>query len=53
VETISILSQIPVEIDDHLLWEKRDRTLEKVQGIDETPIVPYHEQKSIRYRKYF
>ena len=47
VETISILSQIPVEM---MVKKKKKNGIDlwrKANGIDETPIVPYHEQKSI------
>jgi DNA polymerase-4 len=47
VETISILSQIPVEMMVNLLGKNGIELWRKANGIDETPIVPYHEQKSI------
>jgi DNA polymerase IV len=47
VETISILSQIPVEMMTNLLGKNGIDLWRKANGIDETPIVPYHEQKSI------
>ena len=47
VETISILSQIPVEMMVNLLGKNGIDLWRKANGIDETPIVPYHEQKSI------
>ena len=47
VETISILSQIPVEMMVNLLGKNGIDLWRKSNGIDETPIVPYHEQKSI------
>ena len=47
VETISILSQIPVEMMINLLGKNGIDLWRKANGIDETPIVPYHEQKSI------
>src|SRR3984885_7189303 len=47
VETISILSQIPVEMMINLLGKNGVELWRRSQGIDETPIVPYHEQKSI------
>jgi DNA polymerase-4 len=47
VETISILSQIPVEMMVNLLGKNGIELWRRSQGIDETPIVPYHEQKSI------
>jgi len=47
VETISILSQVPVEMMINLLGKNGIDLWRKANGIDETPIVPYHEQKSI------
>jgi DNA polymerase-4 len=47
VETISILSQIPVEMMINLLGKNGIDLWRKANGIDETPIIPYHEQKSI------
>lgn len=47
VETISILSQIPVEMMINLLGKNGIDLWRKANGIDEAPIVPYHEQKSI------
>jgi DNA polymerase-4 len=47
VETISILSQIPIEMMISLLGKNGIDLCKKANGIDETPIVPYHEQKSI------
>jgi DNA polymerase-4 len=47
VETISILSQIPVEMMINLLGKNCIELWRRSQGIDDTPIVPYHEQKSI------
>jgi len=47
VETIAILSQIPVEMMINLLGKNGIELWRRANGIDETPIVPYHEQKSI------
>jgi DNA polymerase-4 len=47
VETISVLSQIPVEMMINLLGKNGIDLWRKANGIDETPIVPFHEQKSI------
>lgn len=47
VETISTLSQIPVEMMINLLGKNGIELWRRAQGIDDTPIVPYHEQKSI------
>jgi DNA polymerase-4 len=47
VETIRILSQIPVEMMINLLGKNGIELWRRANGIDETPVVPYHEQKSI------
>ncbi len=47
VETIKILSQIPVEMMINLLGKNGIELWRRANGIDETPVVPYHEQKSI------
>ena len=47
VETISTLSQIPVEMMINLLGKNGIELWRRAQGIDDTPIVPCHEQKSI------
>jgi DNA polymerase-4 len=47
VETISILSQIPMEMMMNLLGKNGIELWRRANGIDETPIIPYHEQKSI------
>ena len=47
VETIKILSEIPMEMLTNLLGKNGLSLWRKAQGIDETPVIPYHEQKSI------
>ncbi|HRI20247.1 MAG TPA: DNA polymerase IV [Panacibacter sp.] len=47
VETVCILSQIPVEMMINLLGKNGIELSRRANGIDETPVVPYHEQKSI------
>ncbi|MEP7258968.1 MAG: DNA polymerase IV [Flavitalea sp.] len=47
VETICILSQIPLEMMMNLMGRNGIELWRRANGIDETPIVPYHEQKSI------
>lgn len=47
VETIAILSQIPIEMMMNLMGKNGIELWRRANGIDETPIVPYHEQKSI------
>jgi DNA polymerase-4 len=47
VETIDILSQVPLEMMTNLLGKNGIELWRRANGIDETPIVPYHEEKSI------
>jgi len=47
VETIKTLSEIPVEMLQNLLGKWGIELWRRAQGIDETQVVPYHEQKSI------
>ncbi|MEO5999458.1 MAG: DNA polymerase IV [Chitinophagaceae bacterium] len=47
VETIKILSEIPVEMLQNLLGKNGIELWRRANGIDETPIIPYSEQKSI------
>jgi DNA polymerase IV len=47
VETIKILSEIPMEMLGNLLGKNGLSLWRKAQGIDETPVIPFHEQKSI------
>jgi len=47
VETIKVLSEIPVEMLSNLLGKNGVSLWQHAQGMDETPVVPYHEQKSI------
>jgi len=47
VETVKILSEIPVEMLQNLLGKNGGDLWRKANGIDETPVIPYHEQKSI------
>lgn len=47
VDTIHILSQIPVEMMTNLLGKNGIELWRRANGIDETPVVPYYEQKSI------
>jgi DNA polymerase-4 len=47
VETIKVLSEIPMEMLSNLLGKNGLSLWRKAQGIDETPVIPYHEQKSI------
>jgi DNA polymerase-4 len=47
VETVKILSDIPVEMLQNLLGRNGTELWRRANGIDETPVIPYHEQKSI------
>lgn len=47
VNTIAVLSEIPVEMMHNLMGKNGIELSKRANGIDETPIVPYHEQKSI------
>ena len=47
VETVRILSEIPIEMMENLLGKNGIELSRRANGIDDTPVVPYHEQKSI------
>jgi DNA polymerase-4 len=47
VETVKLLSAIPVEMLQNLLGKSGIDLWRKANGIDDTPVIPYHEQKSI------
>ena len=47
VETVKVLSDIPVEMMQNLLGKNGSELWRRANGIDDTPVVPYHEQKSI------
>ncbi len=47
VETVKVLSEIPVVMMQNLLGKSGADLWRKAQGIDESPVVPFHEQKSI------
>lgn len=47
VETVKVLSDIPVEMLQNLLGKNGIELWRRANGIDETPVVPFHEQKSI------
>lgn len=47
VETIKTLSEIPVGLLEAWLGKNGIALWNKANGIDEAPVVPYHEQKSI------
>ncbi|MGN6400691.1 MAG: DNA polymerase IV [Flavisolibacter sp.] len=47
VETVKTLSEIPVNMMHNLLGKNGIDLHRKANGIDETPVIPYREQKSI------
>jgi DNA polymerase IV len=47
VRTIATLSEVPLEVLEDLLGKHGLKIWKRAQGIDETPLSPYHEQKSI------
>lgn len=47
VETVKTLSEIPVELMQNLLGKNGTELWRRANGIDESPVIPYHEQKSI------
>lgn len=53
VETVKLLSEIPVEMLQHLLGKPGLELWRKANGIDETPVIPYQEQKSISTEQTF
>lgn len=53
VETVKFLSEIPVEMLESLFGKNGVELWRRANGIDETPVVPYREQKSISTEKTF
>jgi DNA polymerase-4 len=53
VETVRTLSEIPVKLLHNLLGKTGIDLSRKANGIDETPVVPYREQKSISTEQTF
>ncbi|WP_205513074.1 DNA polymerase IV [Longitalea arenae] len=47
VETVKLLSEIPLEMLENLMGKAGTDLWRKANGIDEAPVIPYHEQKSI------
>lgn len=47
VNTVKVLSEIPIELLENLMGKHGVELWRKANGIDETPVIPYHEQKSI------
>lgn len=47
VETVKVLSEIPIEYLQNLMGKSGTDLWRKANGIDESPVIPYREQKSI------
>lgn len=47
VETVKTLSEIPMDMLKNLLGKNGIELWRRAHGIDDTPVVPYHEQKSL------
>lgn len=47
VETVKVLSEIPVIMLQNMMGKTGTELWRKANGIDETPVIPFHEQKSI------
>ena len=53
VETIRVLSEIPVEMMESLLGKSGIDLWRKANGLDESPVIPYEEQQSISTERTF
>lgn len=53
VETVRTLSQIPVELMQNMLGKNGTELWRRANGIDESPVIPYREQKSISTEETF
>jgi len=53
VETVKTLSEIPVELLQNLLGKNGTELWKKANGIDDSPILPYREEKSISTEQTF
>jgi DNA polymerase-4 len=53
VETIRTLSEIPIEMLGTMLGETGIDLWRKANGLDDTPVIPYREQKSISTERTF
>lgn len=47
VETVRVLSSIPIEMLQNLLGKNGTELWRRANGIDESPVIPFHEQKSM------
>jgi len=53
VETVRVLSAMPVEMMENLLGKNGIDLWRKANGLDESPVIPYQEQKSISTERTF
>ncbi len=53
VETVKTLSEIPVEMMQNLMGKNGSELWRRANGIDESPVIPFREQKSISTEKTF
>jgi DNA polymerase IV len=53
VETVRVLAAIPIEMMETLLGKNGIDLWRKANGLDESPVIPYHEQKSISTERTF
>jgi DNA polymerase-4 len=53
VETIKVLSEIPIDMMENLLGKNGIELSKRANGIDESPILPWREQKSISTEQTF
>jgi DNA polymerase IV len=53
VETVKTLSEIPVELLQNLLGKNGTELWRKANGIDDSPVLPYREEKSISTEQTF
>ena len=53
VETIRTLSEIPIQLLENMLGKNGIELWRKANGLDESPIIPYREQKSISTERTF
>jgi DNA polymerase-4 len=47
VETVKVLSQIPIEMLENLLGKNGIELWRRANALDDTPVFPYHDKKSI------
>ena len=47
IRNIGTLSEMPIEVLQQLIGKNGSELWKKANGIDETPVIPYSERKSI------